>query len=185
LLSDVRKSSGDFKKQGDQCTSFCKKCPRLERIPKSVELEKRIMMTSKNMDLTQEYVDDPEKQKKLYRRTLIVVVISQMFGGAGLAAGITVGALLAEEMLGTDAFAVLPAALFTLGAAGAAPAVGILSNNFGRRMGLAADFLTGGLGAIGVVLAAVLCNIFLLFASLQIYGAGTATNLQARYAGTD
>ncbi|HIW11963.1 MAG TPA: MFS transporter [Candidatus Salinicoccus stercoripullorum] len=142
-------------------------------------------MTSKNMDLTQEYVDDPEKQKKLYRRTLIVVVISQMFGGAGLAAGITVGALLAEEMLGTDAFAGLPAALFTLGSAGAAMAVGKLSNNFGRRMGLAAGFLTGGLGAIGVVLAAVLGNIFLLFASLLIYGAGTATNLQARYAGTD
>ena len=28
-----------------------------------------------------------------------------MFGGAGLAAGITVGALLAQQMLGTDAFA--------------------------------------------------------------------------------
>lgn len=43
-----------------------------------------------------------EEQQKLYKRTLIIVSISQMFGGAGLAAGITVGALLAQQMLGTD-----------------------------------------------------------------------------------
>ena len=60
-------------------------------------------------DPTQEYIDNPDKQKQLYKRTLIIVVISQIFGGAGLAAGITVGALLAEQMLGTDAFAGLPA----------------------------------------------------------------------------
>ncbi|MCR6098178.1 MFS transporter [Salipaludibacillus agaradhaerens] len=131
------------------------------------------------------YVDQPEKQKQLYKRTLIIVVISQIFGGAGLAAGITVGALLAEQMLGTNAFAGLPAALFTLGSAGAALTVGRLSNRFGRRMGLATGFITGGLGAVGVVLAATLNSVFLLLASLFIYGAGTATNLQARYAGTD
>ncbi|WP_090866419.1 MFS transporter [Oceanobacillus limi] len=133
----------------------------------------------------QEYIDNQDKQKQLYKRTLIIVVISQMFGGAGLAAGITVGALLAEQMLGTDAFAGLPAALFTLGSAGAALAVGRLSNRYGRRMGLATGFITGGLGAIGVVIAALINSIFLLFVSLLIYGAGTATNLQARYAGTD
>ena len=43
-----------------------------------------------------------------------------MFGGAGLAAGITVGALLAQQMLGTDAYAGLPAAMFTMGSAVAA-----------------------------------------------------------------
>ncbi|PPA69401.1 MFS transporter [Jeotgalibacillus proteolyticus] len=133
----------------------------------------------------QVYIDHPEKIKELYKRTLLIVVISQMFGGAGLAAGVTVGALLAEQMLGTNAFAGLPTALFTLGSAGAALAVGRLSNRFGRRTGLAAGFLTGGLGAAGVVLAAVLGNVFLLFAALFIYGAGTASNLQARYAGTD
>jgi MFS family permease len=43
----------------------------------------------------------------------------------------------------------------------------------------------GALGSAGVVFAAVLDNIALLFLSLFIYGAGTATNLQARYAGAD
>ncbi|MGG0705912.1 MFS transporter [Bacillus paramobilis] len=126
-----------------------------------------------------------EEQQKLYKRTLIIVSISQMFGGAGLAAGITVGALLAQQMLGTDAFAGLPAAMFTMGSAVAAFFVGKLSQQYGRRVGLAGGFIVGGLGAIGVVMAALTNSIILLLVSLLIYGAGTATNLQARYAGTD
>jgi len=133
----------------------------------------------------QSYVESPEKQRALYKRTLIIVVLSQIFGGAGLAAGITVGALLAKDMLGTDSVAGLPTALFTLGSAGAALIVGRLSQRFGRRAGLATGFLAGGIGAIGVILSAVTSNIYMLFASLLIYGAGSATNLQARYAGTD
>ncbi|WP_370511983.1 MFS transporter [Lysinibacillus sp. BW-2-10] len=126
-----------------------------------------------------------EKQKALYKRTLFVVSVSQIFGGAGLAAGVTVGALIAQQMLGTDAYAGVPTALFTLGSAGAALMVGRLSQRFGRRIGLTTGFLIGGLGAIGVIMAAIVNSIFLLFLSLLIYGAGTATNLQARYAGTD
>ncbi|MDN4492632.1 MFS transporter [Ureibacillus aquaedulcis] len=142
-------------------------------------------MSSNNIELNQSFIDSQEEQKKLYNRTLIIVSISQIFGGAGLAAGITVGALLAQQILGTDAYAGLPTALFTLGSAGAALIVGRLSQRYGRRIGLAAGFTFGGLGAIGVVIAAIINSIVLLFASLLIYGAGTATNLQARYAGTD
>ncbi|WP_052339450.1 MFS transporter [Gorillibacterium massiliense] len=131
------------------------------------------------------YVDSPEALGHLYKRTLFFVVLSQIFGGAGLAAGVTVGALLAQDMLGSDSLVGLPSALFTLGSAAAALLVGRLSQRFGRRLGLAAGFLTGGIGAIGVVIAAVTDQISLLFLSLLIYGAGTATNLQARYAGTD
>lgn len=64
----------------------------------------------------------------LYKRTLIIISISQIFGGAGLAAGVTVGALLAQQMLGTDAFAGVPSGLFTLGSAGAALIVGDFLN---------------------------------------------------------
>ncbi|MGE7852926.1 MFS transporter [Bacillus paramycoides] len=133
-------------------------------------------------EFNQSYVDS---KKKFYKRTLLIVSISQVFGGAGLAAGVTVGALLAQQMLGTDAFAGLPSALLTLGSAGAALIVGRLSQRYGRRTGLTAGFMMGGLGAIGVIMAAITNSIILLFTSLLIYGAGTATNLQARYAGTD
>ncbi len=131
------------------------------------------------------YIESPENLQGLYKRTLWIVMLSQIFGGAGLAAGITVGALLARDMLGTESYAGLPVFLFTLGSAGAALVVGRMSQRFGRRTGLAAGFLTGGIGSIGVVFAAIWGNVFLLFLSLVIYGAGTATNLQARYAGTD
>ena len=142
-------------------------------------------MVSKSIDVMNKELDVAENQKKIYKRTLIIVCISQIFGGAGLAAGVTVGALLAQQMLGSESVTGLPAALFTLGSAIAALLVGRLSQRFGRRIGLTAGFITGGVGAIGVVIAAITNNIFILLPSLLVYGAGTATNLQARYAGTD
>ncbi|GAB4586063.1 MFS transporter [Nocardia sp. IFM 10818] len=119
------------------------------------------------------------------RRILTVLVSAQILSGAGLAAGITVGALLAQDMLGSTGLAGLPSGLFTAGSAVAAIAVGRLSQRRGRRPGLAAGYLTGALGSIGVIAAAVLDNPPLLFVALFVYGAGTATNLQARYAGAD
>lgn len=131
------------------------------------------------------YTYSSEKQRELHRRTLIIVAVTQLFGGAGLAAGVTVGALLAQDMLGTDSMAGIPSALITLGSALSAFLVGRLSQRSGRRIGLTAGFWAGGLGALGIVLAAVANSLPLLFVSLLIYGAGTSTNLQARYAGTD
>ena len=63
----------------------------------------------------QEYIDSPEKQQQLYKKTLFIVILSQIFGGAGLAAGITVGALIAQDMLGTESVGGIPVALLTLG----------------------------------------------------------------------
>lgn len=125
------------------------------------------------------------ERARVQRRTLRVVMFGQILGGAGLAAGITVGALLAQQMLGTASSAGLPTALFTLGSALTAYLVGRISQRSGRRIGLGAGFAAGGLGAIGVVVAAAVGSVPLLFVSLFVYGAGSATNLQARYAGTD
>lgn len=128
---------------------------------------------------------DPDAIARLQRRTLRVVVASQVLGGAGLAAGATVGALLAEEMLDRDGLAGLPTALFTVGSALTAFLVGRATQRAGRRIGLGLGFAAGALGAIGVVVAAATELVPLLFVALFIYGAGSATNLQARYAGTD
>ncbi|KQX54443.1 MFS transporter [Paenibacillus sp. Root444D2] len=142
-------------------------------------------MAEGRSELIREYIHSPERQQQLYRRSLMIVIIAQLFGGAGLAAGVTVGALLAQEMLGTDSLAGVPSALLTLGAASSSLFVGRLSQSLGRRVGLTAGFLAGGIGAMGVAFAAIADNLPLLFASMLIYGAGTSTNLQARYAGTD
>lgn len=119
------------------------------------------------------------------RRTLAVLVAAQIFSGAGLAAGITVGALLAQDMLGSTGLAGVPAAMFTVGSAAAAVGVGRISQRAGRRAGLTLGYLTGALGSFGVVAASVTGSLPLLFVSLIVYGAGTATSLQARYAGAD
>lgn len=137
---------------------------------------------------TTTHLPDPDRPATVacaQRRALIVLVAAQILSGAGLAAGITVGALLARDMLGSTGLAGLPSALFTAGSALAAIVVGRICHARGRRPGLAAGYLTGAAGAVGVIAAAVADNPILLFAALFVYGAGTATNLQARYAGAD
>lgn len=124
--------------------------------------------------------DSPEQ-----RRTLAILTVAQILSGAGLAAGITIGPLLAEDMFETASLAGIPTALFIIGSAGAALLVGGVSQRFGRRPGLAMGYGAGAIGSLGVVAATVADNVPLLFLSLLIYGAGTATNLQARYAGAD
>ncbi|MEU8825301.1 MFS transporter [Streptomyces sp. NPDC048636] len=118
-------------------------------------------------------ISDPAQAQSHILRVLIA---SQILSGAGLAAGATVGALLAQDMLGSTS---------TAGAALAAIGVGRISQSRGRRPGLAAGYLTGAIGSVGVIIAAILDSPVLLFTALFVYGAGTATNLQARYAGAD
>jgi MFS family permease len=88
-------------------------------------------------------------------------------------------------MLGSSRFSGLPTVFFTIGSAVAAVGVGRISQRQGRRVGLSAGYLAGALGSVGVVVAAGVGNIVLLFGSMLVYGAGVSTNLQARYAGAD
>ncbi|PPJ37201.1 MFS transporter [Nocardia nova] len=138
-----------------------------------------------SVDATALHHPDPPDTHRIQRRALTVLVSAQILSGAGLAAGVTVGALLAQDMLGSTSLAGLPSALVTAGSALAAVAVGRICQARGRRPGLATGYLIGALGSLGVIAAAVLDNPVLLFIALFVYGAGTATNLQARYAGAD
>ncbi|MEO3754447.1 MFS transporter [Streptomyces sp. B6B3] len=119
------------------------------------------------------------------RRVLVVLTAAQVLSGAGLAAGVTVGALLAQDMLGSTGLAGLLSAVSIAGSALAALVVGRLSQARGRRPGLAAGYLAGALGSAGVVVAALAGSSVLLFVMMFVYGAGAATNLLARYAGAD
>ena len=142
-------------------------------------------MTGAETRAAEQIAVDDDARAALQRRVIAVVVTGQVLGGAGLAAGITVGALLAQQMLGSEGLSGLPTALFTLGSASAAFLIGRITQRHGRRFGIGLGFAAGGIGAIGVVAAAATDNIVLLLVSLVVYGSGTATNLQARYAGTD
>ncbi|MFC4012129.1 hypothetical protein ACFOY2_33180 [Nonomuraea purpurea] len=114
--------------------------------------------------------DAPRLQAQ--RRSLTVLVAAQVLSGVGLAAGVTVGALLAQDMLSSTSLAGLPSAAGTAGSALAAVAVGRISQARGRRPGLAAGYLAGAVGSAGVIAAAVAGNPALLFLALFVYGAG-------------
>lgn len=139
----------------------------------------------KNTVITFYETEQTKNKNKVYTRTLIIVCIAQLFSGAGLAAGLTVGALIAQQMLGLGAFAGVPVTMLTIGSAFAAYFIGRGSNRWGRRSGLTFGFLVGAIGAVGVILATSINHVALLMISLFLYGSGMATNLQARYAGTD
>src|SRR3546814_1413326 len=82
-------------------------------------------------------------------------------------------------MLGSEGLAGVPTALFTVGSALAAFLVGRSTHSWGRRMGLGLGFIVGGIGAIGVVLAAEWDSVPLLFVALFIRSEEHTSELQS------
>ncbi|MEI4272545.1 MFS transporter [Klenkia sp. LSe6-5] len=119
------------------------------------------------------------------RRAVPVLVGSQVLGGVGVASGIAVGGLLAEQVSGSTALSGLAQTATVLGAAGLAVPLARLAAARGRRPALATGYALGLLGAGLVVLAAVVGSFLLLVTGLLLVGGATASGLQARYAATD
>lgn len=127
----------------------------------------------------------PPSQRRLQRRTMRVLVVAQLLGASGLAAGGTAGGLLAERVTGSVAAAGLPLAVLVLGSGIGAVAVTRVMDRAGRRVGLVAAHLAGALGATLVVAAAALRDWPLLLAGCGLLGGGNAAVMLARYAAAD
>jgi MFS family permease len=121
----------------------------------------------------------------LQRRTMRVLVVAQLLGALGLAAGGTAGALLAERLTGNPAAAGLPLSLLVLGSGVGSVAVARIMRDRGRRAGLAAAYLAGAVGAALVVAAAAWASWPLLLAGSLLLGGGNAAVMLARYAAAD
>jgi MFS family permease len=119
------------------------------------------------------------------RRTIRVLFVSQVLGGLGVAAGIAVGVLLAQDVAGSATLAGLAQTATVLGAALAAVPLARLMSAHGRRRGLATGYTVGGVGAVLAIVAAVLDSFPMLLAGLLLFGASTASSMQARFAATD
>jgi MFS family permease len=115
----------------------------------------------------------------------VTLGISQVLGSAGLTSGITVGGLLAKEMLGGDTFAGLATASLTIGSAIGAAKLAQLMVRRGRRPGLVVGYVIGSAGAVLAIASAELRWFWLLVAGSILLGAGQASNLLARYAAAD
>lgn len=118
-------------------------------------------------------------------RRLPVLVASQVLGGIGVASGIAVGGLLAQQVSGSTSLSGLAQTAAVLGAALLAVPLARLAGRSGRGPALAAGYGLGLVGAVLAVLAAVLGWFWLLLLATAAFGGGTAAGLQARYAATD
>jgi MFS family permease len=121
----------------------------------------------------------------LQRRTLRVLVTSQVLGGVGVGSGIAVVGLLAYELSGTESLSGVSATASTLGAAAAAFVIARITAARGRRPGLVRGYAIGAVGAALAVVAAVVGSFPLHVVSSLAFGWASAANLQARYAATD
>lgn len=121
----------------------------------------------------------------IQKRVIRALVAAQILGGIGLGATVSVGALLASEVSGSPAWSGMAATMSTLGAALIAVPLARAAQARGRRIALSVGSIVAALGAIVATAAAALSFFPLLLVGLALAGAGSATNLQARFAATD
>ena len=127
----------------------------------------------------------PEQLSRLQKRTVKVLALGQAFGGFGLGATLSVGALLAVELSGTTAWAGAAATLSTLGSAASAIPLANLAYRMGRRVALATGAAIAITGAMSMILATSLRSFPIELLALFLLGAGSAVSLQARFAAAD
>lgn len=121
----------------------------------------------------------------IQKRVIRSLVFAQILGGIGLGATVSVGALLASDVSGSPAWSGMAATMSTLGAAIIAVPLARAAQARGRRIALSIGSIVAALGAVLATGAAALGSFPLLLVGLALAGAGSATNLQARFAATD
>jgi MFS family permease len=127
---------------------------------------------------TRSAVTEPDgEHAAVQRRTVRVLVASQILGGVGVGAGFAVISLLAFDLTGTASLSGIPPTVMALGAAAAALAIARLAVRSGRRSGLVTGYLVGAGGAALAVVAAVAGSFLLHVVSSLGFGFATAANL--------
>jgi len=119
------------------------------------------------------------------RRTMVVLIITQVIGTIGVGIAPSIGILLASEVTSSETWAGLARTASTLGAAIMGLPLGTLAAKFGRRFALSSGWWTAAVGSLILVAAAQYSLIIPLFIGLLTIGAGSAVSLQARFAATD
>ncbi|MFJ8583187.1 MFS transporter [Streptomyces sp. NPDC093595] len=121
----------------------------------------------------------------LRRRITAVLIGTQILGGLGVAIGIALASVLAQQVSGTEALSGLAPTSMVAGTALLSMPLAALMTARGRRPGLVLAYVIGAAGAGVVVLAAVAGSFPLLLVGMAAFGAGSSANLQARFAAAD
>lgn len=119
------------------------------------------------------------------RTALSVLGAATAIAALGLAAGGSAGALLAEEMTGSTAWAGLPLGVLVLGSAASALVIGRQTARAGRASGLVLGYGVGVAGTLLVIVAATIDDFALLLAGSAALGAANAAIFLTRYAAAD
>ncbi|RXZ72812.1 MFS transporter [Agromyces albus] len=117
--------------------------------------------------------------------SLAVLIVNQLLAGVGVASGVAVAALLAQDLTGTAVLAGLAQSATVLGAAVSAIPLARLAVRSGRHVALAAGYGLAFVGAVLIVVGSAGGWIPLVFLALAVFGAGAAAGLQARFAATE
>jgi MFS family permease len=122
----------------------------------------------------------------LQKKTLRVLVSGQIVGAAALAAAVTVGAYVVQDILGdTTAWGGIATATVTTGTAVMAQVLSRIMMRRGRRPGLQLGYFLATVGALIAALGAQYKALPIFIIGLFLFGNGQASNLLARYAATD
>jgi MFS family permease len=121
----------------------------------------------------------------LQRKTIRTLTLGQVLSGFGLGSTLSIGALLAADLSGSETWSGSAATFSTLGAAVWAIPLARLAYKRGRRVALASGAALAITGATLVITAAGIRFFPLLLVALFMMGAGSAVGLQARFAATD
>lgn len=121
----------------------------------------------------------------LQRRVRRILILGQVMAGLGMGATLSMGAILASRLSGSEAWSGMAATMSTLGAALAAVPLARLAGRSGRRISLFTGALLAASGAIITIVSTMVAFFPLLLVGLALIGVGTAVNLQSRFAATD
>ena len=121
----------------------------------------------------------------LQQRVLRTLMTGQMLAGFGVGATFSIGALLATQLSGTEAWAGAAATFSTLGTAFWAFPLARLAAARGRRVALVTGGAIAMSGSITAILSGVANSFPLLIVAFLLLGAASAISLQARFAATD
>lgn len=122
---------------------------------------------------------------QVQRRTLRILVLTQIVGTVGVGVAPSIGVLLAGEVMHSEMWAGLARTASTLGAAFLGLPLGTLAARYGRRVALASGWWAAAFGSALLVLAAQGRMVVPLFLGLLLIGAGSAVALQSRFAAAD
>lgn len=129
--------------------------------------------------------DGRERGATGHRRHLVVLASAQILSGLGNGAGLALGALLAAELSGSEAWGGSVAVAISLAGTLVSIPLARLAMAAGRRPALTLGYSLGAVGAVGMIVSAAVDSFPLLLLSALLLGVASATNLQARFAATD